>query len=160
MIDEEPIYAALAERMALVKWISMAAKPGSDPTGFVTMTRRIVLFDEVDSTQQPWCGQAEHASTEGQVSGMPYKTMLEATWLIYQCLAMDKSVEATIENNLIMKGVRQAMKPLPADPGFHDRRNTLNGLVYHCMISGRIIRDPGDIDGQGMLIVPLKILVP
>lgn len=160
MTDEEPIFEALAQRMNNVLWVSMVADQSSEPTGFVTSSRRVKLFNAVPAEQQPACFQAEHANTEGQVSGMPYKTTLEATWLIYQCLAKDGDIEATIENNKIMKAVRQALAPFPTDVGFPDHRNTLGSLVYHCMISGRVIKDPGDIDGQGMIIVPIKLLVP
>ena len=40
---------------------------------------------------------------------------------------------------------------------------TLGGLVQWCRIlrgSGLYIRDPGDIDGQAMLVLPIVILIP
>jgi len=158
MIDEELIFSRLAERMDRVTWTRDPAKP--DAGRFVTKTRRIKLFYEVAAELQPWCGQAEQGTTEQQTSGMPYKSILEATWIIYQCVAKDPNAKAVIENNLIIGGVRKALAPLPSDPGFMDKRNTLDGLVYHCFIGGRIFKDPGDIDGQGMITIPIKLLVP
>jgi hypothetical protein len=40
---------------------------------------------------------------------------------------------------------------------------TLGGLVYWCRITrqeGMFIRDPGDIDGQALLVLPVRILLP
>lgn len=153
-MNEELIFATLAERMDRIKWGE------NDKYSMVTKTRRVKLFHEVPADLQPWCGQAEHGTTEAQVTGMPYKSILEATWIIYQADGKDPDAVPTITNNLIIGGVRKALAPLPQDPGYHDKRNTLNGLVYHCFIGGRIFKDPGDIDGQGMITVPIKLLVP
>lgn len=158
MIDEELIYYALAQRMVDVRWTRSGA--GEQPRRFKTISRRVQLFSDVASASQPACFQAEHTSEEGQVTNMPYKTTLMANWIIYHTTGKDKKAIPTIENNLIIKGVRIALAPKPNDPGFHDRRNTLGGLVHHCFISGRIFRDPGDIDDQAMIVVPIKLLVP
>jgi hypothetical protein len=158
-MDEELILATLAERMATVRWL----REGDDPTSprqFVTTSRRVRLFADVAANQQPACFQAEWATDEQQVSKMPYKSTLMANWIIFQCIGKDKKAVGAIENNLIIKGCRQALAPLPSDPGFPDKRNTLGGLVYHCFISGRIFKDPGDIDDQGMIVIPIKLLVP
>ena len=39
---------------------------------------------------------------------------------------------------------------------------TLGGRVFHCWIEGNCLYVPGDIDpyGQGMAIVPVKIMLP
>jgi hypothetical protein len=158
MIDEELIYSTLAKRMSDVRW-----EREGDPVGarrFITTSRRVRLFGDVPSASQPACFQAEHTSTEGQTTSMPYKTILEANWIIYHSMGKDKSSLPTIENNLIIKGVRIALQPTPQDQGYGDKRNTLNGLVHHCFISGRIFRDPGDLDDQAMIVVPIKLLVP
>lgn len=152
MIDEEAIYARLFERVEACRF--------DGGKKFVEVSRRVKLFSDVPSEFQPACFQAEHGTTERQVTGMPYKTVLEATWIIYQCVARVPAGIGARENNLILRGVREALAPLPQDPGFMDKRNTLNGLVYHCYIDGRLFKDPGDIDGQGMMTIPIKLLVP
>jgi hypothetical protein len=159
MIDEEAILFALAERMALVRW-ARSSDPTPDTRKFVTISRRICLFSDVASLQQPACFQTEWASDEVQVSNMPYKTTLMAAWTVFQSIAKDKKALGTVENNLIIGGCRKVLAPQPGDPGFPDKRNTLNGLVHHCFISGRIFKDPGDIDDQGMIVIPIKLLVP
>lgn len=158
MIDEELIYYTLAQRMTEVRWQRAGEAQGH--RRFKTVSRRVKLFSDVDTGSQPACFQAEHTSTEGQTTNLPYKTTLEANWIIYHATGKDKKAIPAIENNLIIKGVRIALEPKPNDPGFLDRRNTLGGLVHHCFISGRIFRDPGDIDDQAMIVVPIKLLVP
>lgn len=158
MIDEELIYYTLAQLMVEVRWQRAGEAQGH--RRFKTVSRRVALFSDVPSSSQPACYQAEHTSTEGQTTNLPYKTTLEANWIIYHSVGKDKKAIPTIENNLIIKGVRIALQPKPSDPGFLDKRNTLGGLVHHCFISGRIFRDPGDIDDQAMIVVPIKLLVP
>jgi hypothetical protein len=159
MIDEEAIFAALFERVSAVRWLRAGDDP-AEPRQFITASRRVRLFADVPSNQQPACFQAEWATDEQQVTNQPYKTTLMANWVIFQCVGKDKKAIGAIENNLIIGGCRKALAPLPADPGYPDKRNTLNGLVHHCFISGRIFKDPGDIDDQGMIVIPIKLLVP
>jgi hypothetical protein len=40
----------------------------------------------------------------------------------------------------------------------HPRKQTLGGVVSHCWIHGKIMKDPGDIDGDGIAVIPVKIL--
>lgn len=156
MIDEELILFRLAQRMELVRWQRQSSP---DELRFKTVSRRVKLFADVPSSAQPACFQAEHGTTEQEATGFPQKTLLEANWIIYQCVGRDKSAIPAIENNLIIGGVRRALAPTTDDPGF-PKRNTLGGLVHHCFIGGRIFKDPGDIDDQGMIVIPIKVLVP
>ena len=158
MIDEELIFYTLALRMAEVQWARVGEAPGAHK--FKMISRRVKHFADVPGSEQPACFQAEHTTTEEQRTSLPYKTTLEANWIIYQCVGKDKSAIPATENNLILKGVRQALAPATDDPGYLDKRNTLGGLVHHCFISGRIFKDPGDLDDQGMIVVPIKLLVP
>lgn len=158
MIDEELLYYTLAQRMTEVRWQRVGEAEGH--RRFKTVSRRVQLFSDVAASSQPACFQAEHTSEESQVTALPYKTTLMANWIIYHCVGKDKKAIPAIENNLIIRGVREALAPKPNDPGFLDKRNTLGGLAHHCFISGRIFRDPGDIDDQAMIVVPIKLLVP
>lgn len=155
MIDEELIFFTLAERMAEVRWPSY--RDQQVESRFVTVSRRVVLF--ADCPAQPACYQAEHGDVVQQVTGMPYKSTLEAKWIIYQNVANDPKALGVVENNRIIEGVYRALAPKPTDIGY-PKRNTLGGLVHHCFISGNLFKDPGDLDGQGMIIIPIKILVP
>lgn len=154
MPSREDVFSRLFERVPLVTW----GDP-EKPDRFRTMSRRVKLFSDVDAKHQPACFQAEHNELSAQKSNLPYKRVWEAQWIIYHAVGNPKAIPA-IENSLILDAVEAALAPLPSDPGFLDQRNTLNGLVYHCFIDGTIFKDPGDIDNQGMIVVPIKLLVP
>jgi hypothetical protein len=35
---------------------------------------------------------------------------------------------------------------------------TFGGLVSHVWIDGKVMKDPGDLDGDGIEVIPVKIL--
>lgn len=154
-MNEELLLFTLAQRMADVRWTREGV--GEPERKFVTISRRVVLFGECPA--QPACYQAEHGDNVAQVTGMPYKTVVEAKWIIYQNVAQDPAALGAVENNLIIAGCYEALAPKPNDPGW-PKRNTLGGLVHHCYIGGQLFKDPGDLDGQGMMVIPIKLLVP
>lgn len=45
-------------------------------------------------------------------------------------------------------------------PPIGSQAQTLGGLVDHCYIEGEVICVPGDLDGTGMIDVPLTVVVP
>lgn len=129
------------------------------PRGFVTRSRRVKLFSDVPADQQPALYQAEHDELTSQQSNMPYKWVLKAEWIVYQATGFDPNAVPATENNLILDALQAALAPPPQDEGY-PKRNTLGGLVHHCYIDGTVFKDPGDIDNQGMLVIPILMLVP
>lgn len=151
-MTREEIYTALFNLTSSITW-------GSPARTFKERSRRVKLFSDVPKTQQPALYQAEHAEVSTQVSNLPYKRTFAASWIVYQAVGSDPKAVPAIENNLILDALYAAIAPVPADRG-HPQRNTLGGLVYHCFIDGEIFKDPGDIDNQGMMVIPIKLLVP
>ena len=86
---------------------------------------------------------------------MPDRTTLGAVWLLYHNVGKDKDAIPATESNAMLDAVDALFSV--DDTGF---RQTLGGLVYNAQVSGKIIKEHGDIDGQALLIVPIKILVP
>jgi hypothetical protein len=155
MVDEETAFLALFALIARMQWVSLS---GNATQQFVTSSRRVKLF--ADCPVFPGCYQAEHTSMVSKKRNGPYREEWGANWIIYHNVGQDENIVAATENNRIMASVRAVMKPLPNDPGVFDNRNTLGGLVYDCFLDGRLFKDPGDLDGEGMLVVPIKLLVP
>lgn len=153
--SREDVFGYLFGLLAGIQW-----NEGTDIApvmkGFVTKTREIKLFSDVPAAQQPWVGQAEHSDGSQQKSNLPYKRTWEATWIIYHKGPSPRSRY----NNLIIDAVEAALAPQPGDEGFFDKRNTLFGRVWHCFIDGAIFKDPGDLDNQALITVPIKLLVP
>lgn len=154
MTTREEIYEALFALWAPVRWTT-----GSEERRFKTLSRRVKLFSDVPTGQQPAIYQAEHGEVTGQVSNMPYKRTFMANLIIYQATGNAPAVEGAKENNRILDALETAIAPKPRDTGY-PKRNTLGGLVYHAYFDGNIFKDPGDIDNQAMMVVPVKMLVP
>lgn len=156
--SREQVFSALFALAAPIQWLP-------DPTataaiGFKVTSRRIKLFSDVPPTQQPWLGQAEHDEESAQRTNLPYRRTWKSQWIIYHSAGNDPKATPSIMTNQIIDAIEEALGPKPGDPGFLDRRNTLSGLVYKCFIDGKIFKDPGDIDKQAMIVVPITLLVP
>jgi hypothetical protein len=55
----------------------------------------------------------------------------------------------------LIDGIEQAFQSLTPTP----QRNTLNNTVYHCWVEGQVFSDPGLVDDQGVIVVPINILL-
>lgn len=154
-LDREAIYSALFALASNITW-----NRGNGPETFKKTTRRLALFTDVPDIEQPWLGQAEHNEYQTQQTGFPYKHTLEVSWMIYHKDGEQPGSVPAILTNLIISAVETALEPKVQDIGFFERRNTLQGLVHHCFVDGTILKDPGDIDKQALIVVPIKLLVP
>lgn len=158
-VTREQVFGALFALTQSVNWnIGTEVDPIFET--FKTRTRRIVLFSDVPDKEQPWIGQAEHGETSAKNTTLPYRRIWKAQWMVYHQAGKQPKALPTVRNNLILDALEQAIAPKPSDPGFLDARNTLSGLVHHCFIEGEVFKDPGDIDNQALIIVPITILVP
>jgi hypothetical protein len=150
-VTREPIFQALYELGSSVSWDTPART-------FLTRSRRVQHFAKCPD--QPAFFQVEHDEKAEQVTGMPYKWALPATWMVYQNTGKDPQTIPATENNLILDALQAVVGP-QLEPGvqFTDRC-TLGGLVYDCKISGVITKYDGALEGQGIIVVPLVLLVP
>ena len=73
---------------------------------------------------------------------------------IYIDSAKDSSIVPATKLNNLIDALCLALKP-DALTGLQ----TLGGLVSHCWIEGKIIKDAGDLDGDGVAIIPVRIMV-
>jgi hypothetical protein len=146
MVPREDIFQALFALAANVAW-------GDPPAGFAYCSRRVKLWDDLPG--QPALCQAEPSEDVVEVTGLPSKITLSANWLIFHNAGKSPDAIAASQSNLILDAV-QALFP-SGDP---DQVQTLGGLVRHCFISGKVMKDAGDLDGQALIVVPIRILVP
>lgn len=125
--------------------------------GFNSYSRRFKLWDQVSQPDQPALILTEKPEThlkEKKIS--PAGRTLEAEVWIYIDTGLDQNtVPITVMNPLI-----DAIDPTSGGvlaPSYNGKQ-TLGGLVYDCFIDGQIIKVPGDLDGQGVAIIPIKIV--
>ncbi len=157
MSTREAIFTAL---FALVS--TGEGSPGTISWGageaLLYTSRRVKLWDDLPS--QPALCQAEHDESFVQATRLPFKRSFSASWLIYHKAGADPSAIPGQTSNAILDAIETVFSPSPSDPGWPDARLTLGGLVHHCFISGKVFKDPGDLDGQALIIVPITVLVP
>lgn len=121
-------------------------------------TRRLKLWSDVPTKQRPVAflfegGNESHVWTNGAVP----KRTIEAKIFIY-INAKDPISIGSSQINDIMDALDAAMALTGADQ--MTGRNTLGGTAYWCRIDGTTLKDPGDLDGDGMVVVPIKINLP
>ncbi|QBR70662.1 hypothetical protein CU048_04530 [Beijerinckiaceae bacterium] len=120
--------------------------------------RRLRLWSDVPAASRPACfvyegGQETYGWSE---SANPKRT-LEVRLFIY-LNAKDPSVAGAVLVNNVLDRIDAAFSLSGSDIVLG--RNTLNGSVYHCRIDGRPLKDPGDLDGDALVIVPVKLVLP
>lgn len=146
MTSRSDAYAALFALASNVVW-------GSPPKGFVGTSRRVRDWSALP--EQPYLCQAEHAETVAQVTRMPAKLTLEASWIIYHTHGKGSDTVPADETNAILDAV---FALFPSDDP--DNLQTLGGRVHKAWIEGRVLKAQGDLDGQTMLVVPIRMLMP
>lgn len=125
---------------------------------FRTKSRRVALWGDPEAAKplRPYIamGVREETFVGGQ-DGPPAVRTYNVHFYIYTD-ATNVADPSSLLNGLL-DAVQEALRaPLFPAPG----RQTLGGLVHNCWINGEIFKDPGDLDNDGMAIVPVKILVP
>jgi hypothetical protein len=119
--------------------------------------RRLKLWNDVSTSARPACflfegGEDVYSWTETA----RVKRIIEVRLFIYLS-AKDGSVVGAALLNEVMDALDAALVPKGADELVG--RNTLGGAVHHCLIEGKVLKDPGDLDGDALLVVPVKIVL-
>lgn len=121
-------------------------------------SRRLKLWADVPASARPACFViASHNQKYTWTTGTVPKRLMEVMVFVY-IDAKDPNIIGDTVLNMIIDAFDAAMKPAGADQSLG--RNTLSGNAYNCRIMGSVIKDPGDLDGDGLLIVPLEIEIP
>lgn len=146
MPGREPAVAALLQR------VTSAYAWASPPT------RRLKLWSDVPPAMRPACFLFEGgAETYADTSGPNPKRSLDLRLFIY-IDAHDPGAIGAAKLNGIMDALDAALAPQGADA--ISGRLTLGGTAYRCSIEGKPLKDPGDLDGDGLLVVPITIVLP
>jgi len=146
--------------LTLVSNVTFPDSVNGHSTWVGTPTRRLKLFDQVDSSIQPTMFMVQHR--EGYSNrgvGLPPRRWLEVGLWCYARSGSDTDV-----GDLYLDSMEEAIEnKLNVPDDLMRNELTLGGLCYWVKInreSNLFIRDPGDIDGQALLILPIEILLP
>jgi len=121
-------------------------------------SRRLKLWSDVPMASRPACflyeGGAETYSWEVSPAR---KCVLDIKAFIYLNAKDPNIVGASLIND-VLDALDEAFVPIGSDVSLE--RKTLDGLAYNCRIDGKVVKDPGDLDGDALLILPIKITLP
>jgi len=121
-------------------------------------TRRLKLWTDVAPANRPACflfegGVETYSWSEGAIP----KRVIEAKIFAYLNARDHAAIGASLLAD-VMDALDAAFALSGSDIALG--RNTLSGQVHSCRIDGKILKDPGDLDGDALLIVPVKLVLP
>lgn len=129
-------------------------QPINNATTWATVSNRLRLWGDVSSDQQPAAFLVTHRELdEYRGLGLVRRRLDLGVW----CYSRTDSNPGGPQLDTMMEAFETAFNVVD-NPS--TGCNTLGGLVYWCRIEGRIFKDPGDIDNQAMMILPLSVEMP
>lgn len=148
-VTREQIYSAL-----------FAAASGAYPWASPP-SRRLKLWSDVPAEQRPALFQFEgdpdkYVYASGSTLASQKRTIF-AKLFVYIDTKEPATIGAT-QINPILDALDAALAPTAADaePG----KFSLGGLVDNCRVAGVLLKDPGDLEGDGLLIIQIEMVLP
>jgi len=133
-----------------------AAVSAAYPWGVAS--RRMRLWSDVPPTLRPALYQLESGPETYQwTSAATPRRTYEAKLFLYFDSRDATSPGATALNNAL-DALDAALAPQGLD--LVSGRQTLGGAVYDCKIAGVPVRDVGDLDGDGLAVVSVRLIAP
>jgi hypothetical protein len=133
-----------------------AAVSAAYPWGLAS--RRLKLWSEVPAAMRPAFFQLESGPETYQwPSPAAPKRTFEARLFLYFD-ARDPSAPGASAINMALDAIDAALAPSGADSS--SGRQTLGGAVHDCKITGVPVRDTGDLDGDGLAVVSVRLVGP
>ena len=125
---------------------------------YKTSSRRFRTWTQLQSADKPALFQIEHKESHlrGKTSTTALRT-LDVDIYIFISPGLDQNITPITLLNTILDAIDPVSGGVLA-PNNPQNRQTLGGLVYDCFIDGEIVKVPGDLDGQGVGIIPIKII--
>lgn len=130
----------------------------SGTTAWVTTSRRLKLWGDVPAEAQPAAYVVEHEEHDEYRNLNVLRRRLNARVWCYARTDDPNIVGGTLLNTMLE--AFDAKFGMTSADSFATGGNTLGGLVYFCRMEGRVLKDPGDIDNQALLIIPLVVEMP
>lgn len=139
--------------LALIQNMTFAT-PINGKTTWATVSNVLRLWGDVSADQQPYAALVTHKETDEYRGLGLYRRRLD---LMVYCYSRSDSAPGAPDLDTMMQAFEAAFNTVD-DPSRN--ANTLGGLVYWCRIEGKVFKDPGDLDKQTMLVVPIVVEMP
>lgn len=146
--------AVMAQILSTVQGMAFPS-PVNGALTWNTVGNKLKLYSDVSREQQPAAYVVTHQETsEYRGLGLLRRRLNLGIWCY--CYPEETTSGADLLDTL-MEAFESAFC-VPDDPSTGNL--TFQGMVYWCRIEGRVFKDPGDIDGQAMMIVPMVVEMP
>jgi hypothetical protein len=123
-------------------------------TTWRTVSNKLRLWGDVSPDQQPAAFLVTHRETdEYRGLGLLRRRLELGVW----CYTRSDSAIGSEDLDTIMEAFESTFN-IVDNPS--TGCNTLGNLVYWLRIEGKVFKDPGDIDSQTLLIVPMIVEMP
>jgi hypothetical protein len=121
-------------------------------------SRRMRLWSETPANLRPALFQLEGGPETYQwtLLATPRRTLEAKLFLYFD--ARNPSTPGSSAINAALDALDVALAPSGLD--LAAGRQTLGGAVYDCRITGVPVRDVGDLDGDGLAIVSVRLVLP
>jgi hypothetical protein len=126
--------------------------------GWGVASRRMKLWSEVPARLRPALFQLESGPESYQWSSLatPRRTLEAKLFLYFD--ARDPAKPGASAINRALDALDAALTPSGLDAA--KGRQTLGGAVYDCRIVGVPVRDTGDLDGDGLAVMSVRLVAP
>lgn len=144
---------AILDRVAAAQWLSVAS---GNLQGFEEHSRKLKMFDAAMS--KPAVFLTDHGESVIATSRVGTRSTRQMSLIVYHDAArINSDCIPADEDEAIIKAVRETLRPRYDDFGYPET-NTLGNLCERCRIEGQIVKVPGDIDGEAMIVIPITVL--
>lgn len=121
-----------------------------------SLQQRLALWTEVPAEQQPAVYLVTHKETDEYRGLGLLRRRLELGAWCYIRTDDQTTIGATLLDTIMEAFEAQFCVQDNSSTG----QLTLGGLVYWCRIEGRVLKIPGDIDNQALMVVPIVVEMP
>jgi hypothetical protein len=132
----------------------------SSPGVFVTTSRKFQMWSSVSKTQQPALFMRE--PTEKHINDAGPEPAIRV-WHYEAYIYINTPLTAEVTPSSLLNPLIDAIDPAAGGvllPNLLTGHQTLGGLVYDCRLDGEILKEAGDLTGQGVAMIPIKVVVP
>ncbi len=130
---------------------------------FATTSRRMQILTDIASANKPALYLDEEFETHSR-DKHPVPAVRHINYKVYIFTQADQSIGSDPADVPVtqMNNIFDLIDPLqdgilkPDDT--LQNRQTLGGLVYDCYIEGVVNKIPGDLDNQGVITIPIRVI--
>ncbi len=123
---------------------------------FGAVTRRLVSPETIATPGKPALVLIEHHEEYEQRPAQPPRRKMSVMAILY----IDTGSDPNAIPDAVLNPIQDAIDAALAPDAPHLGRCTLGGLVDSVVISGSVIKAPGDKTGKGLAIIPIEITIP